>query len=151
MNPLIQWARRWNIPAAAVTELTNTLTVPVNHGDYIPGSESDNQNQVRLTASKAGARLWRNNVGTAQTSTGSIVRFGLANDSKKMNEQIKSSDLIGIKPILINGQVFGQFTAREVKAAGWKYTGTARERAQLRFIELVNTMGGDASFSTGGY
>ncbi len=47
------------------------------------------------------------------------------------------------------GSRFGQFLAREVKKPGWKYRGTAEERAQLHFINLVNTAGGDAAFATG--
>jgi hypothetical protein len=80
-------------------------------------------------------------VGAAVDARGNHVRFGLANDSKEMNDRIKSSDLIGI------GRD-GRFIAREVKAPGWRYTGTDREQAQLKFIELIIGMGGDACFVT---
>jgi len=50
--------------------------------------------------------------------------------------------LIGIKP-------GGQFVSREVKRPGWRYTGTEREVAQLRWIEIVTALGGDAKFTTG--
>jgi hypothetical protein len=64
-----------------------------------------------------------------------------------MNAAVKSSDLIGIRPVhLPDGRIIGQFVAREVKAGSWCYTGTPQEKAQLTFLELVASMGGDASF-----
>lgn len=98
-------------------------------------------------------RLWRNNVGGTYTEEGSFLRYGLANDSKQMNDAIKSHDLIGIRPVLIEqhhvGKIIGQFVSREVKAAGWKYRGTKREEAQLRWAELIASLGGDACFANG--
>jgi hypothetical protein len=67
-----------------------------------------------------------------------------------MNASIKSSDLIGIRPVTLpDGRIIGQFVAREVKAGSWRYTGTAAEKAQLKFLELVAAMGGDAQFCNG--
>lgn len=116
-------------------------------------NERDVQNLIRLEASRKGLRLWRNNVGAAYLQDGTFVRYGLANETKAMNDAIKSSDLIGIRPTLITaahvGSVFGQFVAREVKASGWRYTGTTREQAQNAFLEIVLSLGGDAAFATG--
>lgn len=143
MDKLNQWAIKWQIPRHAVNELRAEMGIgiaPTPPGDL--NTEAGAQNNVRLLASKAGARLWRNNVGVLKDDRGVPVRYGLANETAAMNKALKSSDLIGIGPD-------GQFIAREVKAPGWKYTGTAREKAQLAFIELITKLGGDAKFTTG--
>jgi hypothetical protein len=152
---LYEWANRWNIPPAAITEL-RTMMGQVNT-DPPPAnglSEAAIQANIRLDATRKGMRLWRNNVGAVETEDGRFIRYGLCNDSKKMNQTIKSSDLIGIKPVTIEphhvGTVIGQFVAREVKAGNWRYSGSAREEAQARFIELVVSLGGDAKFANDG-
>lgn len=108
---------------------------------------------VRVEAAKKGGILWRNNVGATFDQKGNFIRYGLCNDSKGVNKRFKSSDLIGIKPVLIGQQhigfTIGQFCARETKRAGWSFRNSDRERAQLRFIELVISMGGDGAFATG--
>lgn len=113
-------------------------------------SEDTVQGEVRLKASQQGFRLWRNNVGVMLDKRGIPVRYGLCNESKKQNEKIKSSDLIGVKPVIITpdmvGSVIGVFYAREVKKEGWEYKGTPREKAQLNFLNIVRFMGGDAEF-----
>jgi len=117
-------------------------------------NEASIQAQVRLDASKLGWRLFRNNVGVLVDSRGTPVRFGLANDSNVVNKHIKSADLIGIKPVLITqdmvGQTIGQFVSRECKWSGWKYNPKdEREAAQQRWIDMINSMGGDAKFTIG--
>ncbi len=152
-NPLQEWATRHNIPADALADLRNVL---IGH-DVTPNttarSEAAVQQQLRLDASRAGWRLWRNNVGAAMDARGVPVRYGLCNDSAALNQTVKSADLIGIKPVLIEphhiGHIIGQFVSREVKKSDWKYKGTKQEIAQLKWSEIVNGLGGDAKFSTG--
>ena len=116
-------------------------------------SEAGILSDIRLEASEVGARLWRNNVGATYTPDGHFIRYGLANDSAATNKTIKSADLIGIRPILITerhvGQIIGQFISREVKAPNWRYKGNERELAQLRWAELILSLGGDACFTIG--
>ncbi len=155
-DKLTQWAARWGIPSAAVADLRHRLqsTEPTDPtGAPTPGTEAATQQSIRIEASRRGLRLWRNNVGMAHTDSGAVVRFGLANDSQEINRRVKSSDLIGIKPVVVTadmaGVTIGQFVSREVKRPGWRYRGTARERAQKRWLDLVTAYGGDASFCTG--
>jgi len=148
------WAHKWGVPPEALDDLRKMLSAVIPDPLRQDGeSEAAIQTRIRLEASRLGMRLWRNNVGAAVMADGSFIRYGLANDSKAMNDKIKSHDLIGIRPVLIEphhvGQLIGQFISREVKAAGWKYRGTKRERAQLKWAELITSMGGDACFTNG--
>ncbi len=116
-------------------------------------SETVVQQQVRLTMARAGAQMWRNNVGACVDETGRMIRYGLANESAQLNRQIKSSDLIGIMPIVIQphhvGKTVGVFTALEVKHSGWHMTpGDQRACAQARFHDIVRMVGGFAGFVT---
>lgn len=119
-------------------------------------SESAVEDRVRLLAPQLGGVLWRNNVGAYKDETGRLVRYGLVNDSAKVNRKIKSSDLIGVMPLVIRpehvGRTFGLFVAVECKPEGWEYVirGGARgqrEAAQLKFLELVHGFGGLALFA----
>jgi hypothetical protein len=116
-------------------------------------SEAAVQNNVRLEAGRKGVRLFRNNVGATYDKEGNFIRYGLANESSQMNKAIKSSDLIGIRPILVTPQMVGYrvgvFVAREVKRGDWRYAGDPAEQAQLNFIQLITSLGGDAAFATG--
>ncbi len=150
---LEQWATLWGVSDEALADLRMRLSYTPAQPDLNPNlPESMVQSQVRLSAAKSGIKLWRNNVGALKAENGRYVRFGLCNDSPSMNKLVKSSDLIGIKPLMITqghvGTIIGQFIAREVKHSHWVYTGNEREQAQLRFIELVKIAGGDASFIT---
>ena len=150
-----QWAHRHGVSSEALQELRHMLgalseVTPV--APEAPTTEAGLQAAVRLEASQVGARLWRNNVGATYTAEGGFLRFGLCNESKRMNDSIKSADLIGIRTITVTpeyvGCKVGQFVAREIKAPGWKYRNTKRERAQLQFLTLIATMGGDARFAS---
>ena len=116
-------------------------------------SEDEVQAIVRLKYAQHNIVLWRNNTGALKDANGRLVRYGLCNDSAALNRSLKSSDLIGIAPRVITqadvGKTIGQFIARECKPEGWGYKGTEREIAQRRFIELVNSLGGNAGFTTG--
>jgi hypothetical protein len=116
-------------------------------------SEAYAQSQVRLEAPRRSFRLHRNNVGVLKDESGRPVRFGLANDSRQLNEVLKSSDLIGWRPVLITpehvGRTIAQFVSIECKAPGWIYRGTDREKAQKQWLDLVNQDGGLGFFSTG--
>ena len=113
--------------------------------------ESTVQNQVLLTGSQFGMLLQRNNNGACIDETGRLIRYGLMNESKKVNQEIKSSDLIGITPVQITGHMVGRtvgiYTALECKETGWKMRPSDdRAKAQLKYIELVRSYGGIAGF-----
>lgn len=146
-----QWAVRWRIPPEAFAELMQCSIVDPDPDALVGGkSEAYVQSTIRLEAARASppVYLWRNNVGAGKLSNGSFVRWGLANDSRKVNEVIKSGDLIGIRCITITPQMvgcrFGQFISRECKREDWTYRGTAEENAQAAWATLINAMGGDA-------
>jgi len=143
---LQQWAHRHGVSLLAYTELLRLFNVyPEGAWDRdgpAPGSEAEVSVAVRVECSRRGWRVWRNNVGAGTMDDGSFIRFGLANDSKRLNEALKSSDLIGWTDR-------GVFVALECKAPGWRYTGTERERAQLAWLQLVVAAGGIGRFVTG--
>ncbi len=112
------------------------------------------QASARVEASKKGMRVWRNNVGGVHDDlTGTHLRYGLANDSAQVNAVVKSADLIGIRPRIIQpqdvGHLIGQFVSYECKHSGWKWANTDRERAQANWAALVTSLGGEARFITG--
>lgn len=157
MIGLHEWAQRWGVSVEAFRDLQLTLglyTPPLDPGSEAAGKgEAWAQSTVRLAASREGVKVFRNNVGALKDERGRLVRFGLGNDSAALNDVLKSADLIGIKPLLIQpchvGLVIGQFWSREVKAPGWQYTGAGREPAQAAWMRLVISAGGDAAFTTG--
>lgn len=119
-------------------------------------SESNVQARIRLEAANRGVRLWRNNNGAGTLRNGSHIRWGLANDSAAYNKVLKSADLIGIRAVVITpdmvGKTIGQFVSMECKPEGWKPSGKEeleRYEAQMRWCNLINSMGGFAAIVDG--
>lgn len=152
MLMLDEWAARHRISAAALAELRALLN-PSRPASAPTAYTSEDavQSGLQLTASAAGCELWRNNSGALKDERGRLIRFGLGNTSASVSEHWKSSDLIGIFPRVITGDMvgrtIGQFAAVEVKAPGWKKPTNDRERAQERFLMSIRAMGGFASFA----
>lgn len=113
-------------------------------------SEGRQSTLLQLAWAKLGWFIWRNNRGAFKDSTGRWVRYGLANESKKLGDVLKSSDFIGGRPLRITQAMVGttvlQFVSMEVKAEGWRYDGGAHEEAQKAWIDAVNARGGYAAF-----
>lgn len=140
-DALLTWAMRWQVPPAALAELRALVAPDRPEAGDADGAEASVVRACRLEADAAGGHLWRNNSGATRDVKGRMIRYGLGNDSKKLNERYKSSDLIGISPR-------GLFTAFECKAPGWKGVRTDRERAQENYMKHVRALGGVAAFIT---
>lgn len=164
MTDLLEdWAALWGISVEALDDLALRVTIAAEPIGITPSAQSESyaQSLVRLAAPGAGMVLWRNNVGVAVDKTGRHIRYGLANDSKALNETIKSADLIGWRAETISAEQVGtriaRFVSIECKEIGWVYGKAGkdteqglRERAQKRWLDMVVAAGGLASFSTGG-
>lgn len=116
-------------------------------------SETVVQQQTILEAAYSGIDIWRNNSGACTDKTGRLIRYGLGNTSAQLNARIKSSDLIGMTPMLVTpamyGQIVGVFTALECKPSDWHMTPSdERAIAQARFHDIVRKGGGFAGFVT---
>lgn len=115
--------------------------------------ESGTSSHIRLAASKLGVDLWRNNSGAFEDETGRWIRYGLCNDSAALSKEIKSSDFIGITPVVVTqemvGQTIGVFTAIETKPIGWTLKPhDQRGLAQQKFHDIVRKAGGFAGFAS---
>lgn len=116
-------------------------------------NEDEVQQLIRLESPKIKVDLFRNNSGAYTDSTGRVVRYGLANESKKQNDKFKSSDLIGVTQIVVTPDMIGKklavFTAIECKKEEWNPDKSldAREQAQKNFIDFIVERGGIAGFS----
>lgn len=150
-----EWAAKWGVPMQAILDYEKMTgeggAMPEPNDDAPTGSENRQQSLIRIEAAHKGISLFRNNVGALVDSRGVPVRYGLANESKQMNQRVKSGDLIGIDPVLITanmiGQTIGRFISVEVKKEGWTYSDTPHEQAQRNWISLVNAKGGRALFA----
>jgi hypothetical protein len=98
-------------------------------------SEHEIQQQIRLACGHGAVRLWRNNTGALVDQQGRFVRFGLCKGS---------SDLIGLRSLLVTpellGQRIAQFVALEIKTPHGVVT-----PEQRAFLRVVDQLGGVAA------
>ena len=141
---LIEWALRHKIAPAALRELAD-MSIDVQHntsGDLEAGVQA----KVRLAEANKGNYYYRNNRGAGKLANGNFIRWGLANDSQRVGDAFKSADLIGIEPTLVTedmvGSIVGIFGSIECKRAGWKFSGTKEDLAQVAWATLVTKLGG---------
>lgn len=125
MTSFDQWAATYPEAARALQRLYPLPPDPPDNG-----SEARIQGLVRLEGARKGYRLWRNNKGVLPDRRGVPLRFGLANDTKQLSDQLASADLIGWDPV-------GRFVSVEVKKAG----GVIAD-AQKNWAALVEAGGG---------
>ena len=151
---LAAWQARWgsHIPLQALSELDGILN------SFMPAPAPSNATsegavaaEIRLAAGRDGVPLFRNNNGAAYDQTGRLIRFGLGNESPALNKRWKSSDLIGLLPVVVQpshvGQTLGLFLAIETKKPGWHLTpGDKRAQAQAAFLQSVRSFGGVGGF-----
>jgi len=108
-------------------------------------SEKKTTEEVLLEASNSGARLFRQNVGMgwAGKVVGRRGNLMTIRDPRPLRAglTVGSSDIVGITPVEITedmvGQTIGVFTAVEVK-----YGRTATTEQQIRFLGMVEKLGG---------
>lgn len=139
-NRLLQWAMKWQVPQAAIDELV-TIDLDDDSRDDT-GGEAGVVRACRIEADRLGGVLWRNNSGATFDKNGRMIRYGLGNDSKKLNRDYKAPDLVGIAP-------GGRFWSAECKAPTWKGIRNEREHAQANFGRHVQALGGLFTFATG--
>lgn len=162
------WRKR-HPHAAAELEAELGAIQRAGPGDEVVGkSEAWAQQQVRFKVARAGGMAWRNNVGANKTKEHTAcprcsfqyiierppLRWGLGNDSMKLNRIIKSSDLICALPLVITpqdvGRTIAQFGSFEVKKPGWSFNpNDEHQQAQLKWLQLIESIGGRAQFTTG--
>ncbi len=167
MTDYAAWRQRH--PQAAA-ELEGMLAgIPEPDPERAAGkSEAWAQQQARMSIAQQGAKAWRNNVGGTKVKEHhqcpscsfrfSVqvppMRWGLANDSAKLNKVVKSSDLILAIPRLVTpamvGRTIAQFGGVETKRPGWTFNpNDPHQAAQAKWLQLVASVGGFACFSTG--
>lgn len=154
---VIAWAAKWGVPPAAIQDLSQSLVAASasERAEREGGSEAWVQSRVLLDAGyRDDILLFRNNVGVLQDINGRPVRYGLANDSARVNQSIKSGDLLGVWRRIIRpqdvGQAIGQFVSIETKRVGWSpRPNDKHEAAQSAWAALINNYGGLARFYAG--
>lgn len=156
---LHQWAVKYGVSPIALFELQCLLgeavpDLPEYRAKHDQKTEAFVQSVTKLRSSQEGVRVTRNNVGALIPQGGTQpVRFGLFNESAGVNALVKSSDLVGWRPVLITrahvGTRLAQFWARECKRPSWVPGQDPREEAQRAFVRMVNAAGGDAAITNG--
>jgi hypothetical protein len=143
---LFEWAVKHRIAPEALRELCQTCLFLDEPDEGI--SEAIISKENRLDAANKNMYLFRNNRGAGRMESGNYVRYGLANESKKLGDSVKSADLVGWEPFIILPEHVGYRVARflsvETKAGDWKFSGTLEEMAQVKWAALVNAEGGRA-------
>ena len=115
-------------------------------------NEATVQAEIRVDSVKYGGLL-RNNSGMYDPANPPTpyTRWGLGNDSKKINDVRKSSDLIGYTSVIITPEMVGHtiavLTVVEVKKQGWQWSETKKNTAQLNFINWARTGGAIGCFA----
>lgn len=97
-------------------------------------SEAAVVQQVRATLSNGDVRLFRNSTGMVEGKDGRHHRFGLA---------VGSSDLIGLKSVVVTADMVGSRVALFVALEGKSATGRTTEE-QDAFLAMVRKAGGIA-------
>ena len=138
-NRLLQWAMRWQVPAAALDELMSMDDI--DDSGTVGPSEMSVLKKCRLQADVLGGVLWRNNSGATFDKNGRMIRYGLGNDSKKLNRDYKMPDLVGIRRD-------GRFWSAEIKRPGWSGVSNDREKAQANAGRHIESLGGLFTFAT---
>lgn len=143
---LHEWANRWGVSVQAFQELMNLMAVEGAENAKNEGQdtlEQQVQQEIRLHCSQLGGVAWRNNSGALQTQDGRWVRFGVGNESKKLNAKYKSPDLFCLTPM-----TGGKLVLPEVKRPGWTGPTTEHEFAQAAFLTHAISYGAIGGFVT---
>lgn len=117
--------------------------------------EAKAKDTVLLRANQWGSRLFKNNSGVAFTEGGRPVFFGLGNEGKKSETDIRTPDDVGWTEITITPEMVGKkvavFTCIDSKKLGFvvkpNYTVGTREYGQNKFFQQVINAGGIAGFA----
>lgn len=164
-----QWHLKWS---QAASELEALLVAeshpPLDHKNPGHASEARAQQETRMHIAQQGAFGFRNNVGATKAEELHVcpscsyrfkvvqqpVRYGLGNDSAKMNKNMKSHDVILAIPRIITPQMVGskiaQFGSVECKREGWTFNpNDPHEVAQAKWGFFITQAGGFSAFSTG--
>lgn len=138
------WAIKWNVSFDALQDLMNMFATEERPADGMQDEiEAEVQQQIRVYAGTIGGVMWRNNSGTFMNPNDRLVRFGLGNDSAKLNKKYKSPDLVGLTRL-----TGGVLILCEVKRPGWTGPKTEHEVAQAAFLTHAASFGAKAGFAT---